>query len=290
MILVLARFLSGVKEGRFRIAKVAIPIILTLLPLGLILKEPDLGSALVLVGVLFPVLYWSGLPLRVILFLVSPLIAVLASLSVPIFVLYLAVLVGYLAFGRERNLVVLVVVVALNLMTGIARPVLWSQLKSYQRARILSFANPQDTLGSAYQIIQSKVAIGSGGFMGKGYLNGSQKGLSYLPEQHTDFIFSVVGEEFGFLGCCFVLLLFGVLLVRAIAIASHARNRFGSLLAIGVVSLIAFQVIVNVGMTLGFLPVIGVPLPMMSAGLSAVLATFIGIGFVISVKMRRFVN
>jgi len=287
VILVLARYLSGIKGGRFRISKLAIPIALTLIPFGLILKEPDLGSALVLIGVLLPVLYWGGLPLRVIFFLISPLIAVLASLSLGFFVLYLAALVAILAFGRERNLVVLAVVVAVNLATGIARPVLWNQLKPYQRARILSFVNPEDTLGSAYQIIQSKVAIGSGGLWGKGYLEGTQKGLSFLPEQHTDFIFSVVGEEFGFLGCFLVLLLFGVVLVRATMIAAHARNRFGSLLVVGVVSLIAFQVVVNVGMTLGMLPVTGIPLPLVSYGGTSLTTTLFGIGLVLNVGIHR---
>ncbi len=287
VILVLARAFSGMKEGRFRVSRLAIPIVLTIVPLALILKEPDLGSALVLIGVLLPVLYWGGVPLRVLFFLVSPLLAALASLKLGFFVLYLAAIVAFLAFGKERNLVILSIVVAVNLATGIARPILWHQLKPYQRARILSFVNPEDTLGSAYQIIQSKVAIGSGGLFGKGFLQGTQKGLSFLPEQHTDFIFSVVGEEFGFLGCSLVLLLFGVLLVRGILIAAHVRNRFGSLLAIGVVSLIAFQVVVNVGMTLGMLPVTGIPLPLVSYGGTSLTTTLFGIGLVLNVGIHR---
>jgi rod shape determining protein RodA len=287
VILVLARYLSGVKSGRFRLAQLVVPIALTLVPLVLILKEPDLGTALVLLGILLPVLYWGGIPTRVLFFLVSPVLAVLASLNLVVFIVYLIALGAFLAFGRERNLVVLCVVVAANLATGIARPILWNQLKPYQKARIVSFMNPEDTLGSAYQIIQSIVAIGSGGLFGKGYLQGTQKGLSFLPEQHTDFIFSVIGEEFGFLGCSLVLLLFGVLLVRSIMIASHVRNRFGGLLAIGVVSLIAFQVVVNVGMTLGMLPVTGIPLPLVSYGGTSLTTTLFGIGLILNVGLHR---
>jgi rod shape determining protein RodA len=287
VILVLARHLSGLKGEHFRATKLAAPALITLLPLILILKEPDLGTALVLVGILVPLLYWSGVPLRVILFLGSPLMAVLSSLHLGVFVAYLVALGLYLRFGRERNLVVLVVVVALNLVAGLARPVLWNQLKPYQRTRIVSFANPDDSRGSAYQIIQSKVAIGSGGLTGKGYLNGTQKGLSFLPEQHTDFIYSVVGEEFGFVGCSLILVLFAVLLLRAIDIAGTARNRFGSLLVIGVVSLLAFQVVVNIGMTLGMLPVTGIPLPLISYGGTSLSTTLFGVGLILNVGLRR---
>jgi len=287
VILVLARHLSGLKGERFRAVKLVAPVLITLLPLVLILKEPDLGTALVLLGILAPLLYWSGVPLRVIVFLGSPLLAVVSSLHLALFVAYIAALGLFLRFGRERNLVVVVVVLALNLGAGIARPILWNQLKPYQRARIASFANPDDRLGAAYQVIQSKVAIGSGGLTGKGYLNGTQKGLSFLPEQHTDFIYSVVGEEFGFVGCGLILLLFAILLLRAIDIAATARNRFGSLLVIGVVSLLAFQVVVNVGMTLGMLPVTGIPLPLISYGGTSLSTTLFGIGLVLNVGLRR---
>ena len=287
LIFVLARHLSGLKSNRVTFARVAAPILLTMLPLILILKEPDLGTSLTLAGVLFPVLYWSGVPMVTLFFLVSPLFAVLTSLHLIAFVLYLAGLFALLAYGRERNLFVLLTVLVINLGAGIARPILWNHLKPYQQGRIISFINPNDTLGSAYQIIQSKVAIGSGGFMGKGYLEGTQKGLSFLPEQHTDFIYSVVGEELGLIGCCLILLLFGVVIVRAIGIAAHTKNRFGSLLVLGIASLIAFQVVVNIGMTLGMLPVTGIPLPLVSYGGTSLATTLFGIGLVLNVGMHR---
>lgn len=287
VILVLARTLSAIKGGRFKVSHLLLPIGFTVLPFVLILKEPDLGSALVLAGILLPVLYWGGVPVRVLFYLVSPLFAVIASLEPLAFIAYLAALGAFLAFGKERNIAVLVVVVVANVGAGLARPVLWSHLKPYQRERFLSFVNPDDALGSAYQIIQSKVAIGSGGLAGKGLLKGTQKGLSFLPEQQTDFIFSVIGEEFGFVGCVIVLALFGALLVRAILIASHARNRFGSLLVMGIVALIAFQVVVNVGMTLGLLPVTGIPLPLVSYGGTSLTTTLFGIGLVLNVGLHR---
>jgi rod shape determining protein RodA len=181
LIFVLARHLSGLKTNRATFARIVAPILLTILPLILILKEPDLGTSLTLAGVLFPVLYWSGVPLMTLFFLVSPLFAVLASLHLITFVLYLAVLFALLAYGRERNLFVLLTVLIVNLGAGIARPILWNHLKPYQQGRIISFINPNDTLGSAYQIIQSKVAIGSGGLLGKG----SRSSRSSTPTSST---------------------------------------------------------------------------------------------------------
>jgi rod shape determining protein RodA len=287
VIFVLARYLSGLKTNRITPARLAAPLLLAGVPLVLILKEPDLGTSLTLIGVLFPVLYWSGVPVRILFFLVSPLFAVIASLHLVVFVLYLLLLFAYLAWGRERNLIVLIAVLVMNLGAGIARPILWGQLKPYQKGRILSFVNPDDRLGSAYQIIQSKVAIGSGGLLGKGYLEGTQKKLSFLPEQHTDFIYSVVGEELGLIGCIAVLALFALLIVRAIDIAAHTRNRFGSLLVLGIASLIAFQVVVNIGMTLGMLPVTGIPLPLISYGGTSLATTLFGIGIILNIGMHR---
>ncbi|MFN0150683.1 MAG: rod shape-determining protein RodA [bacterium] len=287
VIFVLARYFSGVKTRRSSFITLAIPTVLTFVPLILILKEPDLGTSLTLAGVLLPVLYWSGVPVLTLFFMVSPLFAVLASLHLLPFVLYLIALTALLVYGRERNLTVLAIVLIINLGAGIARPILWNQLKPYQKGRILSFVNPHDTLGSAYQIIQSKVAIGSGGVAGKGFMEGTQKGLSFLPEQHTDFIYSVVGEELGLLGCATILVLFGVLISRAVGIAAHTKNRFGSILVLGITALIAFQVVVNIGMTLGMLPVTGIPLPLISYGGTSLATTLFGIGLILNVGMHR---
>jgi rod shape determining protein RodA len=162
-------------------------------------------------------------------------------------------------------------------------------LADYQRKRLLVFISPEiDPLGSGYNIIQSKIAVGSGGLFGKGFLEGVQSQLGFLPERHTDFIFSVIGEEWGFVGASFLLLLYGILISQGIHIADTSRDMFGSLLAAGIVGLISFQVIVNIGMAIGMMPVVGLPLPLVSYGGSSLLMTLTSIGLLLNIKVRRF--
>lgn len=164
-------------------------------------------------------------------------------------------------------------------------------LKEYQKQRVMTFLNPeQDPLGSGYHVIQSKIAIGSGMLLGKGYLKGTQSHLSFLPEQHTDFIFSVFTEEWGFVGAVTLLSLYLILIAIGLNIANNSRDHFGTVLCIGVLSMIFWQVFINVGMIMGLLPVVGVPLPLISYGGSSVLTTLIGCGIVLNVGMRRFSN
>jgi rod shape determining protein RodA len=168
-------------------------------------------------------------------------------------------------------------------------PLLWSGLKEYQQRRILTFLDPgQDPLGAGYHVIQSKIAVGSGMVWGKGFLRGTQNHLSFLPEQHTDFIFSVFSEEWGLAGAAVLMGLYVVLLLRGTLIASRARNRFGALLVMGVLAIVFWQVVVNVGMTTGLLPVVGIPLPLFSYGGSSLLCLLMGMGLVMNVSMRRF--
>lgn len=167
-------------------------------------------------------------------------------------------------------------------------PLLWPLLKNYQRQRLLVFINPDsDPLGAGYTVIQSKIAIGSGMFLGKGWLAGTQNQLNFLPERHTDFIFSVIGEEWGFLGCTILIILFGVLIYRGFKIASATTDSYGKLAACGITTLLAFQVIVNIGMAMGFMPVVGLPLPLVSYGGSSLLVTMICIGILLNIGMRR---
>ncbi|MBU1084639.1 MAG: rod shape-determining protein RodA [Candidatus Omnitrophota bacterium] len=166
-------------------------------------------------------------------------------------------------------------------------PVLWLLLKDYQKNRLLVFINPNlDPLGAGYTIIQSKIAIGSGGIFGKGWLNGTQNYLRFLPERHTDFIFSVIGEEWGFIGAMMLLGLYAVIIWRGIKIAHDVPDIYGKAIAVGVVTLIAFQVIVNVSMTIGLMPVVGLPLPAISYGGSNTIVTFLGIGLLLSISRR----
>ena len=167
----------------------------------------------------------------------------------------------------------------------------WSTLQDYQKDRILTFVQPEtDPLGRGYQVIQSKIAIGAGGFWGKGLFQGSQNQLGFLPTRHTDFIFSVVAEEMGFVGVCLTLALLMALLTRALALAMKPRDTLGTFIVIGVVGMFVFHVLVNVGMVIGFMPITGIPLPFLSYGGSSVLTAFAGVGLIISVKRCRYVN
>ncbi len=171
----------------------------------------------------------------------------------------------------------------------VATPLLWSHLKAYQQRRILTFLNPEmDPLGAGYHVIQSKIAVGSGMTWGKGFLRGTQNHLNFLPEQHTDFIFSVFAEEWGFVGTTLLIALYLALVLRGLVIAARGRDRFGVLLVLGLTSIVFWQAVINVGMTTGLLPVVGIPLPLFSYGGSSLLCLLVGIGLAMNVSMRRY--
>jgi rod shape determining protein RodA len=170
-----------------------------------------------------------------------------------------------------------------------AAPLLWGHLKTYQQRRVLTFLNPEmDPLGAGYHVIQSKIAVGSGMLWGKGFLQGTQNHLNFLPEQHTDFIFSVFAEEWGFVGALVLITLYLALVLRGLVIAARARDRFGVLLAVGLTSVVFWQAGINVGMTTGLLPVVGIPLPFFSYGGSSLLCLLVGVGLAMNVSMRRY--
>lgn len=176
-------------------------------------------------------------------------------------------------------------------LVGSAAPLVWFVLKDYQKARILTFLNPdRDPLGAGYHIIQSKIAIGSGMITGKGFLHGTQSALDFLPEQHTDFILSVLAEEWGFTGCLFLLFLYLVLLVWGLNISYSCRDMFGSILSFGITLMIFWQIFINVAMVMGIMPVVGVPLPLISYGGSSVITNMVGIGILMNISMRRFAS
>jgi rod shape determining protein RodA len=250
----------------------------------LVLKQPDLGTSMIFLVILLSLLFWTGLSLYLIVLLITPLLSLILAfhwISWGLFFLGLLIALFYLRPGRWLG----AFVVVLNLLFGIVTPILWNKMHDYQKERILAFLDPsRDPLGSGYQLIQSKVAIGSGGLLGKGYLNSSQARLEFLPMQHTDFIYSVLGEEFGLLGCSLVLLLLGYMLYRGIHLALKSRNNFSSLLAWGIITVLGFQSFVNIGMTLGILPVTGVPLPFVSYGGSALLVNWAMWGLLININ------
>jgi rod shape determining protein RodA len=293
MIFALGRFLSSRNERR-PLTLVIGAVLLVMPPFLLVLKQPDLGTSLVFLALAVPMLYWAGVRASFLIALSSPVVSALVMFygqqlhdSTWPWVVFILVLLALLFFSRLYMLQSIALVIG-NVATGLSIPLVWAKLQPYQQARILTFFKPSegDELGTGYQAFQSKVAIGSGGLLGKGYLAGSQKGLAFLPERHTDFIFSVVGEELGLVGAVIVLGLFSLLVYRAVRIAVQVKRPFGSALAIGVATYFAFQALVNISITVGLLPVTGLPLPFLSYGGSSMLASCLMVGLLLNVSAR----
>lgn len=288
IILAVARYLSNSNVDLNKLRDFSISLLFFIPPFLLIIKQPDLGTALVFLVLILPMLYWAGLKAGNVFLFVAPIIVLIASFNFYFFLISMLVIVGYLYFSK-RSLFTGATVFFINIFVGLITPVLWNHLREYQRQRIKIFLNPEaDPLGAGYQIIQSKVAIGSGGLWGKGLLNGTQTQLRFLPEQHTDFIFAVIGEELGYIGVFIALVLFAILLISAIRIAHAQKNKFNSIVAIGIVTLIGFHMIVNIGMTIGLLPVTGLPLPFISYGGSAMLLNLSMIGLLLNFYRHRY--
>ena len=257
LVFVIARYFSGLRKSSPFVWGDVWPIAAaTAVPFILVLKQPDLGTALIIAGIFVIMLFVAGVELRLFSWTAG------AGLSA-----------AALLFG-------------LNAL-GIVNPL--GFLREYQVRRIRVLLDPDmDPLGAGYHITQSKIAIGSGGLAGKGFLQGTQSGLNFLPQQHTDFIFSVVSEEWGFVGSVIVVALIVLLILRAVQIADKARDFAGSLLTMGVATIFFLHCAINIGMTTGIMPVVGLPLPLLSYGGSSVLTTFAGIGLILNVKMRRY--
>jgi rod shape determining protein RodA len=287
-ILAVARFISQDKVNLNSFKDFIIATSFILAPFIFIVRQPDLGTAMVFGALALPMFYWAGLKGSNLILILTPFLVMLASFQFYTFLILMILLVLYLAYTRKSKTVSIVNFLA-NISMGLLTPVLWNHLKSYQRNRIKIFLNPEaDPKGAGYQIIQSKVAIGSGGFTGKGFLQGSQTQLRFLPEQHTDFIFAVIGEEFGFLGVLIGLIFFFIFLMRGIFIATIVKSRFNSTVAIGIVTVLAFHVIVNIGMTIGLFPVTGLPLPFLSYGGSALLTNMVMAGILLNFYKNRY--
>ncbi len=246
LVLVLVRYLrEEPPKGGWRLQHMIVPGLLMAVPVGLVLKQPDLGTALTMVLITATLLFVGGLNWRT--------LTVLAMAAV------------------------------------LAAPVAWHYMKPYQRERLVSFLDPHsDPLGSGYHIIQSEIAIGSGGELGKGFLKGTQARLNFLPEQTTDFIFAVFAEEFGFAGSMLLMGLYVLVIARGVWVARHARDRFGALLAGGITAMVFWQVAINMGMATGMLPVVGIPLPLVSYGGSSLIAMMAAMGVLISINTRRY--
>ncbi len=281
LLITLSRFLAYSKRPPASVMRIFISGSLAFIPFVLVMRQPDLGTSLVFVVLLFSLWYWSGLSPFYLILIVSPLISLLAAFHWITWVIYLALLIIALLIFRPGVLFGTLTVIA-NLAFGTITPFIWNSLAEYQKLRILTFLDPgRDPRQAGYQIIQSKIAVGSGGLIGKGYLGGSQSQLEFLPERHTDFIFSVLGEEFGFLGTTVVVMIFGYIFYRGILIASRCRSRFISNMAWGAVTILFFQFFINVGMTFGLAPVTGLPLPFLSYGGTSMILSWTLLGFLI---------
>ncbi len=286
-LLALARILAQHPVSLDRPLSLTRPILMVIIPMGLILKQPDLGTALVFSAMLIAMLYMGGLTLWETFFLVSPILSLLFAFNTVLWALFFIATV-YLVVKHSRHLFVTVGTIAINFMTGILLPIFWGGLHDYQKQRILTFLDPKiDPAGAGYQVIQSTTSIGSGRLFGKGFLQGTQTKLSFLPEQHTDFIFAVLGEQFGFVGCLVVISLFVALIVRLLKLSYEYENRFISLVAVGIAAQMAFHTIVNIAMTIGLMPVTGIPLPFLSYGGSFLLTCTMLIAIALSVSKNH---
>jgi rod shape determining protein RodA len=311
-----ARYLGNRKTHIASLGGLLVPAFLVCIPAALVALQPDLGTAIVFIVILIAILFWSGLPLIYLLFLIIPVTSFLLIVfatemeSFPwivyrttggeverIITLWFCFGIGlfglvviYFALRKRLQFFYSLLLLVVYLATGFLTGPFWEQLKPYQRARILGFLRPEtDPLGGGWQIIQSKVAIGSGGLIGKGFLEGTQKKLAFLPAQHTDFIFSILGEEFGYIGVVLFLALFLFALIRIVELARNvSQNPFSTLLVFGFLAIWFFHFLINVGMTLGIMPVTGLPLPFLSYGGSFLVACYFTLGILLRISTERF--
>ncbi len=265
-VLMMARFLSSRKEAPRSLKDLIGPALIVGVPFLMVLRQPDLGSALVFVGIFFAMLFWSGVRPRLLFLMATPGISLLLAFNTLAWsgwiILFVLILIAWRPYVWDWTMFL-----AANIAMGAIAMPLWTRLAPYQQNRLLTFLNPEvDPRAAGYHAIQSRVAIGSGGWFGTGYTEGPQKRLAFLPEQHTDFVFSVVGEELGFLGVFVALSLFLMLFLVLLRIARRAPDPFSSLVVFGIVGLFFTHVFENVGMTVNLMPITGIPLPLFSYG------------------------
>lgn len=277
-ILMLGRVMGRWGEAPRSLTMLWKPLTVVAVPMLLVVAQPDLGTAMVFGGMMLATLFWAGTPAGILFLLVSPLIALFLSFHVRLFTVYMVLLIGFLYLYRLKPWE-LGLALVLNLAAGTIAVPLWNSLEDYQRNRFIVFLDPySDPQGAGYQNIQSRIAIGSGGLLGKGFTQGSQKRLAFLPEQHTDFIYAVIGEELGFIGAAAVLLVYAAILWRLARLAERAPDPFAGIVVFGIFGAWFTHILVNVGMTVGVMPITGIPLPFLSYGGSFLLATFIALG------------
>jgi rod shape determining protein RodA len=284
VVLALAKVLSTFKEPPRSLLELWKPALVVGIPWALIMKQPDLGTGIVFVGFAFAMLFWAGVSWPLLALVASPVVSLILAFNTSIwgawFLLLIALVLWYKPYMYEG-----IFLLVINAIFGIVSPIVWEKLAPYQQKRLLVFINPDiDRRLSGYHVIQSQIAIGSGGWFGKGYTMGTQKRLAFLPAQHTDFIFAVVGEELGFFGVTLAITLFALLFLRVTKIAERANESYSSLVAFGLLASWFVHVFENMGMTLNLAPITGIPLPFFSYGGSFMLASWMAIGILLRIS------
>lgn len=284
VVLMLAHVLGAARRAPATLFELLPSAMVVGVPWLLIMAQPDLGTGIVFIGIYYAMLFWAGVSWWLLLLAASPGISLVLAFSTGLWGGWFLILLAVLAFVRPSRWEG-ATVVAGNLLLGVLAPLLWNRLDPYQQRRLLVFLDPSsDPRASGYHLIQSQVAIGSGGILGKGFTLGSQKRLAFLPEQQTDFIFPIVAEELGFVGVSLALGLFAALFLRTIRVAVRSSTPFASLVAFGLTSAWFTHLIVNVGMTIGLMPITGIPLPFFSYGGSFMLASWLSVGILLLIS------
>ena len=286
VVVALAKYLSDHNLEMKKFSTLIFPIFIALLPAAIILQQPDLGTALILLTPVLPMLYWVGSRPFHLFMLMAPIFSIGTAFHTVSFTTW-AIIMGIILYLSRPNIFFGIIFYFGNIFLGLLAPLLWNGLRPYQQKRILTLFNPElDPLGAAYQTIQSKVAIGSGGFLGKGIGEGTQTHLKFLPVQESDFIVSVIGEEFGFITIAFMLIVFASFILKIINLAFYSKERFAGLVLIGIGIIFLSHVFVNAAMSTGLIPVKGLPLPFISAGGSFLLSCYIMVALVLKMGME----
>ncbi|MCK5816788.1 MAG: rod shape-determining protein RodA [Candidatus Marinimicrobia bacterium] len=282
LIIMLAKVFSETRRSPLQAGYVLYPLGILAIPAILVFLQPDLGTTLIYGAIFTAMLFSSGYKLYYIFLIVAPFITMLAAFNSWVFLVW-GITVAIVIFLNKKNILFSVGMFLMNILVGVMTPFFWNAIKPYQQQRILTMLNPHlDPMGAGYQVIQSQIAIGSGGLVGKGFMQGTQAHLNFLPEQHTDFIFSVISEEFGFIGITLILFVYCFLVLRWYRMAITAKSTFSAMLIIGGTTALLAHIFINVGMTVGLLPVTGKPLPFISYGGSFLMTSFGLVGLVLN--------
>lgn len=274
LIVMLAKYFSETRYSPMKLGYVTTPLIILVIPALLVFLQPDLGTTLIYIAIFMGMLFASGYRLYYIFLIIAPFVTVLAAFNSWVFLVW-GICIALVVFFNNKNILSSTMIFLANILVGVLTPLFWMGIKPYQQQRILTMINPNlDPMGAGYQVIQSQIAVGSGGFTGKGFLEGTQVHLHFLPEQHTDFIFSVISEEFGFIGVTLIIILYFVLIMRWIKMAQSSKDTFSAMLIIGGATAMLAHVFINIGMTVGLVPVTGKPLPFISYGGSFLLTCY----------------